>query len=159
MSQARASSQPPPSEYPLTAAIIGLLQPAIASPSRRPVSEKARISNADSRAISLMSAPATNALSPAPVRIIAPTSAAIERCSNVIESPRRSRGDGGMDAYPRANRGRWSRTPVGRLLGARVAAGESLNGAAHLVRWQLLGVQHQLRIGPRSGDRDVPDGR
>src|SRR6266516_7034329 len=90
MSQASASSQPPPSAYPLTAAMIGLLQPAIASPSRRPISEKARISSADSPTISLISAPATNALSPPPVRMIAPTSAAIERCSNVIESSRRT---------------------------------------------------------------------
>src|SRR6266571_3504719 len=90
MSQARASSQPPPSAYPLTAAITGLVQAANASPRRRPISEKARISSADSPAISLMSAPATNALSPAPVRMIALTSAAIERCSNVMDSSRRT---------------------------------------------------------------------
>src|SRR5437667_234395 len=75
-SQARASSAPPPRAKPLIAARIGLLHAAIASPSRRPRSEKERISRADSPTISLMSAPATKARSPAPVRMIAPTSAA-----------------------------------------------------------------------------------
>src|SRR2546429_294846 len=56
---------------------MGLLHAAIVSPSRRPASEKDRISSADRPTISLMSAPATNARSPAPVRMIAPTAAAV----------------------------------------------------------------------------------
>src|SRR2546426_8064497 len=90
MSHARASSQPPPSAKPLIAAMIGLLHAAIVSPSRRPISEKRCISRPVRSAISLISAPATNARSPAPVRMIAPTSWAIERCSIAIDSSRRT---------------------------------------------------------------------
>src|SRR5216110_851765 len=90
-SQARASSAPPPRAKPLIAARIGLLHAAIASPSRRPRSEKERISRADSPTISLMSAPATKARSPAPVRMIAPTSAAIDRCSIVMSNSCKTR--------------------------------------------------------------------
>src|SRR5437016_8650930 len=90
-SQARASSAPPPRAKPLIAARIGLLHAAIASPSRRPRSEKERISRADSPTLSLMSAPATKARSPAPVRMIAPTSAAIDRCSIVMSNSCKTR--------------------------------------------------------------------
>src|SRR2546423_1012034 len=79
MSHARASSQPPPRAYPLIAARIGLLHAAIASPSLRPASEKDRISSAVRPTISLMSAPAPNARSPAPVRLIAPARAGVDR--------------------------------------------------------------------------------
>src|SRR2546427_398282 len=84
----RAQSRP--SSKPLIAAMIGLLHAAIVSPSRRPISEKRCISRPVRFAISLMSAPATNARSPAPVRMIAPTSWAIERCSIAIDSSRRT---------------------------------------------------------------------
>src|SRR5256885_9813722 len=90
MSHARASSQPPPSAKRLIAAMIGLLHAAIVSPSRRPISEKRCISRPVRFAISLISAPAANARSPAPVRMIAPTSWAIERCSIAIDSSRRT---------------------------------------------------------------------
>src|SRR5207249_1798250 len=56
----------------------------------RPGPENRCISKPERFAISLMSAPATKARSPAPVRMIAPTSAAIDRCSMAIDSSRKT---------------------------------------------------------------------
>ena len=68
-SQARANSQPPPSAKPLTSAITG----NGASSSERsvawPLSANSRPSTGVIELIAAMSAPATNALSPAPVSI------------------------------------------------------------------------------------------
>ena len=74
-SHASASSQPPPSAKPLTAAMVGdgqrsrsLAHDAVAERGELP-----RLGRADGAAISAMSAPATNALSPPPVRMSART--------------------------------------------------------------------------------------
>src|SRR4249920_3159637 len=64
-----ASSQPPPSAYPLIAAITGLPRCSTMSKTCWPASANARALVGVCTASSLMSAPATNALSPAPVRI------------------------------------------------------------------------------------------
>src|SRR3569623_494355 len=66
-SHASATSQPPPSAKPFTAAIHGLLLRSIAMPSRPPCSANACACAGSSVCISEMSAPATNAFSPAPV--------------------------------------------------------------------------------------------
>src|SRR3989442_14712180 len=146
MSHARASSQPLPSAYPFTAAMIGLLHPAIASPSRRPISEKARISSADSPAISLMSAPATNALSPAPVRMIAPTSAAIERCSKVIESSRRTDALSAFRASGRSIVTIASRSSISTR--TKPGMGSSSGGRMHGMRMNVLRWGPVSSIGP-----------
>ena len=74
MSQARAISHPPPRAKPLTAAMTGCGSLSRAVVSRWPSSANARPSIADFVDISLMSAPATKAFSPAPVRMTAPIS-------------------------------------------------------------------------------------
>src|SRR5215831_15706531 len=64
---AMASSQPPPSAKPLMAAITGFPRFSMRSNRRCPMSEKSRPPAAVCSLSSLMSAPATKALSPAPV--------------------------------------------------------------------------------------------
>ena len=73
-SQARASSQPPPRAKPPTAAIHGFCEVSIERARLPPISENASAWVGVSSAISAMSAPATNALSPAPVRTTTRTS-------------------------------------------------------------------------------------
>src|SRR5579862_6791208 len=68
-SKQSASSHPPPSAKPLTAAITGAAMPAMTSPSRCASDARAPASAGVMAAIALTSAPATKALSPAPVRI------------------------------------------------------------------------------------------
>ena len=66
-SQASASSQPPPRAKPLTAAIHGLAECSTAWPRLPPISANVWASAGPRSFISAMSAPATNALLPAPV--------------------------------------------------------------------------------------------
>ncbi len=68
-SHASASSRPPPSAKPLTAAITGIGRSSKLSITRWPRREKSSPSAADIFDIAAISAPATNARSPAPVRI------------------------------------------------------------------------------------------
>src|SRR3954469_2817510 len=91
-SHASASSQPPPSAYPLIAAIVGRGKRSIsaksdeliaASPSSRPRSR-----------LSLMSAPETNADSPPPVMITTPpalSAASVSRAARIAPTVSRSR--------------------------------------------------------------------
>ena len=67
-SQASATSQPPPSAKPLTAAITGIGSAASCSPIAWPWRANSRASCSPIVAIAAMSAPATKALLPAPVR-------------------------------------------------------------------------------------------
>ena len=73
--QAIASSQPPPSVKPLSAAITGLPSASMASNTRCPAVACALPWAGDCTASSLMSAPATKAFSPAPVSTMARTDA------------------------------------------------------------------------------------
>ncbi len=72
--QAMASSQPPPSAKPLTAASTGFVERSSESRLSCRNREKSCASAGLSSDISAMSAPATNALSPAPVRTSTRTS-------------------------------------------------------------------------------------
>ena len=67
--QAMASSQPPPSAKPFTAAITGLPRRSMRSSTRWPRIDRSLPSTGLCVASSAMSAPATNAFSPAPVRM------------------------------------------------------------------------------------------
>ena len=92
-SQASASSSPAPSAKPLTAAMIGTRSSSIKS--RHAVAalgEGARARRDPAPAIALMSAPATNARSPAPVRIAqrTPVSRSIASNAAVSASTRRA---------------------------------------------------------------------
>src|SRR5664279_21647 len=71
--QASATSQPPPSAKPFTAAITGLPRVSIVSRSACPFRAKARAETGVNVRKIVTSAPAMNAFSPAPVRITAPT--------------------------------------------------------------------------------------
>ncbi len=75
MSQASASSQPPPRAKPLTAAIQGCGAPSMAATTLRPSNDAWRASSGLMSRNSAMSAPATKAFSPAPVSTTARTSA------------------------------------------------------------------------------------
>src|SRR5580698_1319085 len=66
-SHASANSRPPPSAKPLTAAMTGIGRSSKLSITRWPRREKSSPSTADIFAIAAISAPATKALSPAPV--------------------------------------------------------------------------------------------
>ena len=68
MSQASASSQPPPSANPLTAAIVGFGIDSRRRPHSWPSIPQPCASSTLISVISVMSAPAANAFSPAPVR-------------------------------------------------------------------------------------------
>ena len=100
-SQASASSQPPPSAKPLTAAIQGLCEPSMAWPSLPPISEKAAAWAGASSFISAMSAPATNALSPAPVTAITRTSSASSSSPATSVSSAMTRDDSALSAASR----------------------------------------------------------
>ena len=78
--QAIASSQPPPRAKPLTAAMTGLPRFSMTLVRRWPCRVLSSASAGVSLAISAMSAPAANALSPAPVRMT-PRTAASSRAS------------------------------------------------------------------------------
>src|SRR4051812_38853538 len=93
MSQARASSQPPPSAKPFTAASVGF---GIDSSRRQhswPSAPQAWPSSTDISVISLMSAPAANARSPAPVNTSTRAAVSIassrsrSRCSSPTLNP------------------------------------------------------------------------
>src|SRR3984893_11223023 len=84
MVQAIAVSQPPPSANPLTAAITGLPRSSIRSRTSWPKRLDCSASNAVTRASSLMSAPAMNALLPAPVRMTPRTAASSRASSNAV---------------------------------------------------------------------------
>ena len=73
MWHASASSQPPPSANPLTAAITGFPRFSISWNASWPSREDASPWSGLITDSSLMSAPATNAFSPEPVRMTAPT--------------------------------------------------------------------------------------
>ena len=75
MWQASASSHPPPSAKPLIAAMTGFPRVSISRSAAWPSLEDASPWSGVITASSLMSAPATKAFSPAPVRITTPTSA------------------------------------------------------------------------------------
>ncbi len=66
-SHASASSQPPPSAKPLTSAIVGNGASSSARITAWPRIANSRPSSGDMSRIAAMSAPATNAFSPAPV--------------------------------------------------------------------------------------------
>ncbi len=68
-SQASASSNPPPSAKPFTAAITGIRDASKRSPSRCAWATRTSAAAGSASDIALMSAPAANALSPAPVRM------------------------------------------------------------------------------------------
>src|SRR3569623_985884 len=87
-SHASATSQPPPSAKPFTAAIHGLLLRSIAMPSRPPCSANACACAGSSVCISEMSAPATNAFSPAPVSATTRTRASPSSISTAAVSSR-----------------------------------------------------------------------
>src|SRR5207249_9896397 len=80
--QAMAVSQPPPSAKPFTAAITGLPRFSIRARTRGPKVLDFSASTALTCASSLMSAPAMNALSPAPVRMTPRTAASSCASSN-----------------------------------------------------------------------------
>ena len=79
MSQATASSSPPPSAYPFTAAMVAQGMSSSMAVSTWPSSLNSRAVQGVIGAISEMSAPATKALSPAPVRITARLESAASR--------------------------------------------------------------------------------
>ena len=83
--QAIASSHPPPSANPLTAAMTGFPSRSIRSNTPCPSSACALPASGVSVESSLMSAPATNAFSPAPVRMT--TRTASSACSARIACP------------------------------------------------------------------------
>src|SRR5215468_6944712 len=85
-SQARASSQPPPSANPLTAATTGSGSAEMTSITRCPSAPKCRARSASIPFISAMSAPATKAFSPAPVTIIPRTSERSARSPAIFSS-------------------------------------------------------------------------
>src|ERR671915_1129284 len=70
MSHARASSQPPPSANPFTAAIVGFGMVSSSRPHSWPSAPHSRAASTPSSLMYLMSAPAAKARSPAPVRTI-----------------------------------------------------------------------------------------
>ncbi len=79
MSQATASSSPPPSAYPFTAAMVAQGMSSSMAVSTWPSSLNSRALQGVIGAISEMSAPATNAFSPAPVRMRARLDSAASR--------------------------------------------------------------------------------
>jgi hypothetical protein len=84
--QAIASSQPPPRANPLTAAITGLPIASIRASTRCPRSVCSRPSMGPRAESSAMSAPATNAFSPAPVRMTPRTEASAAMAVNTWSS-------------------------------------------------------------------------
>ncbi len=84
--QAMASSQPPPSAKPLTAAITGLPRSSMRSSTFWPRIERSLPSTGDCVASSAMSAPATKAFSPAPVRITPRMAASAPMAVNAASS-------------------------------------------------------------------------
>ena len=82
MSHASASSQPPPRAYPLIAAIVGRGNRSISANSDELIA--ARPSSRPRARMSLMSAPETNADSPAPVMISAPAAASAASASSAL---------------------------------------------------------------------------
>src|SRR5438128_266311 len=82
--QAMAVSQPPPSAKPLTAAITGLPRFSIRLRTAWPNELASSASIAVTRASSLMSAPAMNALSPAPVRMTPRTAVSYRASSKAV---------------------------------------------------------------------------
>src|SRR5687768_6215825 len=88
ISQAIASSQPPPNAYPLTAAMTGCGSRSTALVSACPLRPNAIPPAGVRSTISLISAPAANARSPAPVRITARTERSWPSAWNA--APRRS---------------------------------------------------------------------
>ena len=115
-SHAIASSQPPPSAKPFTAAITGLSSRLRSSIS--PKSFVSTISAYDFDCITLMSAPAANALSPAPVSTIAPTagSASSARASSTSDATRS--GESAFSAFGRLSVRRPTAPRTSRSTGA-----------------------------------------
>src|SRR5680860_704919 len=90
LSQASATSQPPPRAKPLTAAITGCGMRSMVVVTICPSSTKARASSGDISFISEISAPAMNALLPEPVRITAPTSSLCPRDTKACSISRKT---------------------------------------------------------------------
>ena len=84
--QARASSQPPPRAKPLIAATTGLPSRSIRSSTRCPRIDRSCPSTGVCVASSPMSAPATKAFSPAPVRITPRTDASAPSAAKTASS-------------------------------------------------------------------------
>src|SRR6266545_364719 len=84
--QAMASSQPPPRAKPLTAAITGLPSRSMRSSTRCPRRERSLPSTGLCVASSAMSAPATNAFSPAPVRMTPRVAGSAARAAKAASS-------------------------------------------------------------------------
>src|SRR5215831_2530531 len=85
-SQASASSQPPPSANPFTAATTGNGSAEMTSITRCPSAPKCRARSASISFISAMSAPATKAFSPAPVRMTPRSPSCCERLAAAFSS-------------------------------------------------------------------------
>mmetsp|Transcript_165 Transcript_165/g.617 ORF Transcript_165/g.617 Transcript_165/m.617 type:complete len:241 (+) Transcript_165:81-803(+) len=96
-SQVIASSQPPPSANPLTAAMIGVLTDDSSSSS--PKSRALCMSMYESGCMALMSAPAAKALSPEPVTTMAPISGSASNRFTSCTSSRTSVGDSALSAF------------------------------------------------------------
>ncbi len=84
--QAMASSMPPPSAKPFTIAMTGLFKRSIRRIRRWPTSEKSRPWTGVRAFISAMSAPATNALLPAPVNTTTRTAGSCAAAANAASS-------------------------------------------------------------------------
>src|ERR671928_194691 len=98
MSHAAASSQPPPSAKPLIAAIVGFGIVSSNRPASWPSAPHAFACSGSSSLMYLMSAPATNAFSPAPVSTTTRTSpSAASSRSRSRSSLRVVRGDRAAD--------------------------------------------------------------
>src|SRR5580658_9204405 len=89
-SQARATSHPPPSAKPLTAAMKGTREPSMSAPTRCPSSANRFAWGAVISLIAAISAPAANALSPAPVTIVTRTDGSSSTSEIAARSSRKS---------------------------------------------------------------------
>ena len=131
MSQASASSQPPPAATPLMAAMVGLgmvsrrVQASRMSLPRDPISVYI-VRDASSR----MSAPATKALSPAPVRTMTRTSAADSASRSRSPSRRSVSASSALRTSGRLK----VMTTIGPRRSARTGAAGADTGASGIVR-------------------------